>query len=136
MRYDVCVFGGCALDQMYYQNSDGSYNKEPSMKVPGGKGANQAVASARAGAKTTIISRIGKDEIGKSILENLNFNLVDTSHIEMVDELQNDCANVYINLKDKDNDIQRISGAIDSFTPDMIEEYKEVLLNSKVIVFQ
>ena len=136
MRYDVCVFGGCALDQMYYQNSDGSYNKEPSMKVPGGKGANQAVASARAGAKTTIISRIGKDEIGKSILENLNFNLVDTSHIEMVDELQNDCANVYINLKDKDNDIQRISGAIDSFTPDMIEEYKEVLLNSKVIVCQ
>ncbi len=136
MNYDVCVFGGCALDQMYYQNSDGSYNKEPSMKVPGGKGANQAVAAARAGAKTTIISRIGKDEIGKSILENLNFNLVNTSNIEMVDNLQNDCANIYINLKDKDNDIQRISGAIDSFTPDMIEDYKDVLLNSKVIVCQ
>ena len=136
MKYDVCVFGGCALDQMFYQNSDGSYNEKPSMKVPGGKGANQAVSAARAGAKTTIISKVGKDEIGESIVQNLNFNGVNTSNVEMVKNLQNDCANIYINLKDKDNDIKRVSGAIDSFTTDMIEEYQDVLLNSKVIVCQ
>lgn len=71
MKYDVCVFGGCSLDQTFYQNVDGTYNKQPSVCSPGGKGANQAVAAARAGAKTTIITRIGKDEIGQKILDNL-----------------------------------------------------------------
>lgn len=136
MKYDVCVFGGCSLDQMYYQNSDGSYDSVPSMKVPGGKGANQAVAAARAGAKTTIITRLGKDEIGKSILENLSFNYVDTSNVELVEGLKNDCSNIYINIMDKDNDIQRISGAINSFTVNMIDNYKDVLLKSKIIVCQ
>ncbi len=109
MKYDVCVIGGCSLDQMFYQRPDLTYDKEANMKVPGGKGANQAVAAARAGAKTTIISKIGKDDIGKNILENLNFNMVNTSNIEMVDGLQNDFSNIYINIKDKDNKIERVS---------------------------
>lgn len=136
MKYDVCVFGGCSLDQTFYQNADGTYNKQPSVCSPGGKGANQAVAAARAGAKTTIITRVGKDEIGQKILDNLQFNLVDTSNVEMVEGLQNDYATIQINIKDKDNQIKRFNGAIDSFTPNMIEDYKHVLLNSKIIVCQ
>ena len=114
MKYDVCVFGGAALDQTFYQNVDGSYDKTPNVYAPGGKGANQAVAAARAGAKTTIITKIGKDDIGENILENLRFNMVDTSNIEMIEGLQNDYSNIYINIKDKDNDIQRFAGAINS----------------------
>lgn len=136
MKYDVCVFGGCSLDQMFYQHTDGSYNEKPDMKVPGGKGSNQAIAASRAGAKTTIITRIGKDEIGKNILENLRFNGVNTSHVDMVENLSNDYSNIYIRLKDKDNKIERVNGAIDSFTPDMIDKYSDVLLNSNVIVCQ
>ncbi len=136
MKYDVCVFGGCALDQMFYQNDDGTYNDEPSMKVPGGKGANQAVAASRAGANTTIISKIGKDQIGKYIKENLEGNSVDISNIEMEEGIQNDCANIYINADDKDNEIKRLSGAIDSFTPEMIKKYEDILLDSKVIMCQ
>ena len=136
MKYDVCVFGGCALDQMFYQNDDGTYNDEPSMKVPGGKGANQAVAASRAGANTAIISKIGKDQIGKYIKENLEGNSVDISNIEMEEGIQNDCANIYINADDKDNEIKRLSGAIDSFTPDMIKKYEDILLDSKVIMCQ
>lgn len=136
MKYDVCVFGGCSLDQMFYQNADGTYSERPNVSSPGGKGANQAVAASRAGAKTTIITRIGKDKIGQQILDNLQFNLVDTSNVEMVDGLQNDYANVYIQLKSKDNEIERFNGAIDSFTVDLIENYKRVLLKSKVIVCQ
>lgn len=136
MKYDICVFGGSSLDMMFYQKPDGTYNDTPDMKVPGGKGANQAVAASRAGAKTAIITRIGKDEIGKSILENLNFNMVDTSNVEMVEGLENDYSKIKIKLDDKDNDIERFSGAIDSFSPDMIDTYSDVLLNSQIIVCQ
>lgn len=136
MKYDVCVFGGCSLDQTFYQNVDGTYDKTPNTTSPGGKGANQAVAASRAGAKTTIITRIGKDKIGQQILNNLQFNLVNTAHVEMIDGLQNDYANVYIQLKDKDNEIKRFNGAIDSFTTDLVKNYKHVLLESKIIVCQ
>lgn len=106
MKYDVCVLGGCSLDMMFYQKVDGTYDDAPEMKVPGGKGSNQAVAASRAGAKTTIITRIGKDDIGRNILENLKFNMIDTFNVEMVEGLKNDYSNIKINLKDKDNEIQ------------------------------
>ena len=136
MKYDVCVLGGCSLDMMYYQKPDGTFSNSPEMIVPGGKGSNQAVAASRAGAKTTLITRIGKDEIGKSILENLRFNMIDTSSIEMLEGLENDYSNVKINLKDKDNVIERFSGAINSFTPDMVDKYAHILLDSKIIECQ
>lgn len=136
MKYDVCVFGGCALDQTFFQKVDGSYSDKPSNIAPGGKGANQAVAASKAGAKTTIITRIGKDEIGYQILDNLKKYQIDTSNVELVDGLENDYSKIYINIADKDNDIQRFSGAINSFTVDMIEKYRHVFLNSKIIVCQ
>jgi ribokinase len=134
MKYDVCVFGGCSVDRMFYQNIDGSYNENPDMIVPGGKGSNQAVAASRAGAKTAIISRLGKDDIGKSIIENLRFNMVHTSNVDLVEGLENDYSNIYIELKEKDNEIKRVNGAIDSFTPDMVDKYADVILNSTIVL--
>lgn len=136
MKYDVCVLGGCSLDRMFYENPDGSYNASPSVQVPGGKGANQAIAAARAGAKVTIISRIGKDEIGKKIVDNLAYNGVNISNIEIVEGLVNDCSDIYVNIKNKDNDIRRISGAINSFSEDIVDRYADVIMESNIIVCQ
>lgn len=136
MYYDVCVFGGCSLDRMFYQKIDGSYAKNSDLIVYGGKGANQAIAASRAGAKTTIISRIGKDETGLKLIENLKYNNVDTSNIEMFQGIENDYSNIYINIKDKDNEINRFGNAIDSFDKEMIEVHQDVLLNSTIIVSQ
>lgn len=136
MRYDICVFGGCALDQMYYKDETGKIPNNPNIMVPGGKGANQAVAASRAGAKVAIITRLGKDEIGQSILDNLVYNGVYTNNVEIVEGLKNDYSKVYIDEKSKDNDIERFNGAIDSFTPDMVLKYKKVLLESKMVVAQ
>lgn len=136
MKYDICVFGGCALDSFYFKDENGNLPEVPSLVLPGGKGANQAVAASRAGARVTMISRLGKDEIGQKILENLVYNNITTNNIEVVEGLQNDCSNIIIDNKTKDNEIIRFAGAIDSFTPDMIDRYKKVLLNSKIVVAQ
>lgn len=136
MKYDVCVFGGCSLDQMFYQNVDGTYNSIPDSRVAGGKGANQAVAAARAGAKTIIISKIGSGEIAQTIIDNLKYNYVSTFSVETNDNVENDYSNIYINIKDKDNDIKRFGNAIESFDKDMIYKYSEIILNSTIIVCQ
>lgn len=136
MNYDICVIGGCSLDMMFYANDEGKFSNQPDKIVPGGKAANQAVAASRAGAKVTIISRVGKNESGYSIVDNLQYNGVFTNNIEMIEGLENDSANIFIDPITRDNEIVRKTGASDSFTPEMIDRYKDVILNSKIILIQ
>ena len=53
--------------------------------IPGGKGANQAVAAARQGASVAMAGRVGKDGFGQFLLESLKSNQVDTSNV-LVDD--------------------------------------------------
>lgn len=136
MKYDICVFGGCAMDQTFFPNNDGSYNDHPDISTPGGKASNQAVAASRAGAGVIVLTRIGNDETGQEILENLNKNLINTDYIEVVDGLKNDASKIYINGENRDNKIVRERGAIDSFTEEMIDKYQNIILNSKLVIAQ
>ena len=49
--------------------------------VPGGKGANQAVAAARLGAQVSFCGRVGNDDNGRTLVQNLANDGIDTSGI-------------------------------------------------------
>lgn len=53
-------------------------------ELNGGKGANQAVAAARAGAKVVFIGALGDDAAGVSALQDLVSEGVDTSKIQLI----------------------------------------------------
>jgi ribokinase len=53
--------------------------------IPGGKGANQAVAAARLGAKVSMLGRVGRDNFGDFLLDNLKSNNVDSSLVQRDD---------------------------------------------------
>lgn len=58
---------------------------EAVVRTPGGKGANQAVAAARAGAATELIAAVGHDEVGTELVTFLGEAGVGTAGVARVD---------------------------------------------------
>jgi len=54
--------------------------------IPGGKGANQAVAASRLGAKVSFISRVGDDEFGRRLVSYLKKESLDASCVKISNE--------------------------------------------------
>lgn len=54
---------------------------ESSQEIPGGKGANQAVAASRAGGDVVMIGRVGDDSMASQLIENLHGHQVQTDRV-------------------------------------------------------
>jgi ribokinase len=76
---------------------------------PGGKGANQAVASAKLGAPTTLIGRLGADAFGQQLRTFLAAQAVDLTHVKETAEA--DTGTAIITVADADNTIVVVPGA-------------------------
>src|SRR5438477_10362943 len=62
----------------------------------GGKGNNQALAAARAGAKVHMVGRVGTDAYGDRLIDMLKTTGVDTGHMVRDKEAGTGIANIYI----------------------------------------
>lgn len=78
--------------------------------VPGGKGANQAVAMARLGASVMMAGRIGSDPFGEQLLKALQDDAIDT-HLVVVDAQEASGTAFIFLVLDGDNAIVVASGA-------------------------
>lgn len=102
--------------------------------IPGGKGANQAVAAARLGGNVTMFGCVGEDVFAHRLVENLNRNGVDTAYIGRVSGVSSGIA--MITVAEGDNSIVVIPGANEFVTPAYLEERKEAILEADIIVLQ
>jgi ribokinase len=78
--------------------------------VPGGKGANQAVAMARLGAHVAMAGRIGHDPFGERLLSSLRADSIDTDLIVVDPEEASGTAFIFL-TPDGENGIVVASGA-------------------------
>jgi ribokinase len=86
--------------------------------LPGGKGANQAVAAARLGAATSFVGRVGDDAHGRLLLESLRGAGVDVTGVGVGSE-PTGVAIVYV-TPDGDNSIVVAPGANGALTADHV----------------
>lgn len=101
----------------------------------GGKGANQAVSAARAGANVTFIARVGSDMFGKQAIEGFIQDGIDVKYIIQDERAPSGVALIFVDERGE-NSIGVASGANAKLSPEDIENTKEIISNSDILLMQ
>ena len=102
--------------------------------IPGGKGANQAVAAARLGGDVTMFGCVGDDIFGDQLLKNLEENGVKTEHMLRIPHMSSGIA--LITVAESDNTIVVVPGANHSVTPDYLQKMQDKIMQADIILLQ
>jgi ribokinase len=102
---------------------------------PGGKGSNQAVAAARAGADVSFISKIGRDTFGDLALKTYEHAGV-TAKLTVMDDKPTGAAFIYVNDRTGDNAIIVYAGAAGTIGVEDVEGARETIERSAVFITQ
>lgn len=102
---------------------------------PGGKGSNQAVAAARAGAAVSFISKIGRDTFG-ALAEKTYAEAGVTPVLTVMDNEPTGAAFIYVNDVNGDNAIIVYPGAAGTIGIDDVEAARGTIEASAVFVTQ
>jgi len=102
---------------------------------PGGKGANQAVAAARAGGDVVFVCKVGDDIFGSQSIQHFKESGIDTSYVMVDPVLPSGVALITVD-KHGENSIVVASGANSALKPADVELAKKSLLDASIIVTQ
>ena len=102
--------------------------------IPGGKGANQAVAGSRLGADVIMVGCVGDDGFGKEIIENFSTNNVCTKYMSQLEGVESGTA--HITLAESDNSIIVVKGANNFITPAYIKKHSAVFKSADIVLIQ
>lgn len=107
---------------------------EEFFQVPGGKGANQAVAIGKLGTDVTMLGKVGKDSFGKDLIEAMKKSGVKTEHIKE-GEKATGIAKIIVE-KNGQNRILVVAGANSEIDREYIDEHLDVIRDCDVLVAQ
>jgi ribokinase len=105
------------------------------MTIPGGKGGNQAVAAARAGAAVTFIACVSDDTFGKQAIENYRKEGIDTSCIKVQPGIYSGVALINV-ADDGENSISVAPGANSYLLPEDIHGFEDAFEGAKMVLTQ
>lgn len=103
--------------------------------IPGGKGANQAVAARRLGANVFMVGRLGDDSFGKTLRENLIADGIETSHVFSTPDCSSGVALIGVEASGA-NCITVIPGANGQLTVQDVEASLALIAQAKALIVQ
>jgi len=103
--------------------------------IPGGKGANQAVAAARTGAEVTFVACVADDAFGSQSVDNYRKDGINTNYIKVQSGTHSGVALINVS-DDGENSISVASGANSYLLAADIAEYSEAFIGAKIILAQ
>jgi ribokinase len=103
--------------------------------APGGKGANQAVAAARAGGEVTFIAKVGRDVFGRDALQGYVRDGIRAEHISKDPGAPSGIALILVD-DEGENSIAVASGANAELSTADIALAKEAIVSASVLLLQ
>lgn len=103
---------------------------------PGGKGANQAMAASRAGARVHFVSKVGTDQFSQFAFDHLSASDIHSFRLYQSEAEPTGNAIIYVSQQDGENMIAIYSGANQTLTDDEVAEMTHELAASDVLLVQ
>ncbi len=103
--------------------------------VPGGKGANQAVACAKLGAKTHMVGRVGKDGFGQTLINALQDYGVLTDSVFVDNSTTSGIATIAVDVQAQNNIIV-VSGANANVGQDDVKRLERLITSESILLLQ
>lgn len=103
--------------------------------APGGKGANQAVAAARAGGNVAFIARVGEDMFGRKAIEGFRRDQINVDYVFKDKEAPSGIALIFVS-ETGENSIAVASGANARLSPQDLEKAKKTITQADVLLIQ
>ncbi len=101
----------------------------------GGKGANQAVAAARAGGSVTFVARVGRDLFGDEALKGFGADGIDITHIIRDSSAPSGVAFIFVDANGE-NSIAVASGANGNVSPSDVAAAGEAISRASIFLMQ
>jgi ribokinase len=105
------------------------------VRVPGGKGANQAIAASRAGGTVSFMGRVGRDELGERALESLIKERIDTRHVSLDGTAASGVALILVSA-DGENCVAVSPGANARLSAIHVSRAAKIFSNASVVLLQ
>jgi ribokinase len=101
----------------------------------GGKGANQAVAAARAGGDIAFVARVGQDMFGEQAIAGFVKDGICVEYVTRDSSAPSGVALIFV-AKDGENSIAVAGGANDRLSPQDVRKAERAIADAKVVVMQ